>query len=105
MMILYAAAGEPAQLLHPDDLKSFKAVLSPSLRLPNTHVAALEGVAEFISDNAVWVSQAWVLQACGMEGSAVWRAGFAKMLDYAAKQGWIRDSDGAIRAHVEWSAI
>jgi hypothetical protein len=32
---------------------------------------------------------------------ADWDAGLARMLEYAASQGWIAD-DGSIRAHVEW---
>jgi hypothetical protein len=32
---------------------------------------------------------------------AAWGEGFAGMLDYAGRAGWIED-DGAIRAHVEW---
>ena len=102
-MIVYSAAGEPARLLHPEDFRSFKAVFGRHLRPPEIRLAALAGIAEFISDNAVWVSRAWVLQASGLEESVEWRAGFEKMLNFATKQGWIRQSDGAIQAHVEWS--
>lgn len=31
-----------------------------------------------------------------------WRARLEAMLDYAATKGWIRDEDGAVRAHLEW---
>lgn len=30
-----------------------------------------------------------------------WRARFEGMLGYAATKGWVRESDGAIRAHIE----
>ncbi len=35
----------------------------------------------------------------GQAGDPGWEAGFAKMVDYAAKAGWV-DTDGHIRAHI-----
>jgi hypothetical protein len=33
---------------------------------------------------------------------ASWQEGLGAMLGYAESKGWIRGSDGAIQAHLEW---
>jgi len=101
-MIVTIEVGVPVGLRYPEDLKSFKVVINPALRAGDAYLAALSGVGESASDNEVWVFQPWVIQASGMEHSAGWRADFGKMLEFAKKHGWVRQSDGAIRAHVEW---
>ncbi len=100
-MIVAVESGVRPALRDPDDLKSFKIVIGPGLESEDMRRVALDGVAELISEQEAWVSQAWVRQAAGRDGSADWQNGFERMLAYAARHGWVREADGAIRAHIE----
>ena len=36
-----------------------------------------------------------------LAGDSEWLAGFEAMVAYAQSKGWVRESDGAIQAHIE----
>jgi hypothetical protein len=100
-MIVAVAVGARPELRHPEDMRSFKIVAGPGLESEAALRAALEGVAELISEREAWVSQAWVRRASGRDAADEWQRGFQAMLAYAGKKGWVREEDGAIRAHIE----
>ena len=82
------------------DFKSFNLVAEDGLAGPA--LAAALGPAGRLEGGHAWISPAWLRAAAG--GDAAWEAGFEKMLQYAAKQGWV-DAAGAIRAHVERAPV
>ena len=83
-------------LVEADDFKGFK------LRLPVTgdRRPDLPGVA-FVDDANVLVGIDAVTRLPGAPDTDAWRAGFRKMVDYAATKGWIDAATNSIRAHVE----
>lgn len=95
-MIVDYSPGEEMSLVEPDDFKSFK------LRLRNTSELrpTLPGVA-FVDDRNVLIAIDAVTHLPGSPGTDEWRAGFRKMIDYAATKGWIDAATNSIRAHVE----
>jgi hypothetical protein len=102
-MIVYISDGTPPKLQSPEDFNSFKVLLVRTSRFQTTD-PSLDGIAELTEDDHAWISRAWILRASGLEQSQEWCTGFAKMLQFAQKQGWIRESDGAIKAHIEYRA-
>jgi hypothetical protein len=102
-MIVNISHGAPPQLQKPEDFKSFKVLVASTSRV-EAGDPSMDGIAEFTEDGHAWISRAWILRASGLEQSQEWCTGFAKMLQFAQKQGWIRESDGAIRAHIEYCA-
>ncbi len=69
------------------------------LATPGAPPAALEGIARLEGGHA-WVSPAALRRLAPAAGTPDWDAGFARMLAYAGRQGWL-DAAGAVRAHVE----
>ncbi|MEC3974374.1 hypothetical protein [Amycolatopsis sp. H20-H5] len=55
------------------------------------------GFGELDGDHA-WLDPA-ALQAGG-DDTSEWRAGFAAMLDFAAKRGWTNEDSTRVRAHL-----
>jgi hypothetical protein len=93
MFIKIPAAGEPSL----EDAANFRAFKVVSELPPEEAVASLEKIGR-VDGAHVWVDAAW-LTANGPDDDG-WRAGFAKMVDYAKNSGWLNET-GAIRAHVE----
>ncbi len=96
-MLIRVADGSVA-LEAAEDLKRFKLVVRGGAT-----GAALQqalGAAGRLEEAHVWVSPAWLKQASGLGGNAEWLAGFAGMVGFAAKQGWVNPA-GEIRAHIE----
>lgn len=69
-------------LRDPDDFRGFKVVLRAA-------------------DDAFVTPEALRTLAGDRADDPVWAAQLRDMLEYAGSKGWIRDSDGAIQAHVE----
>ncbi|MCO5162068.1 MAG: hypothetical protein M9939_13090 [Mesorhizobium sp.] len=83
-------------LVEADDFLRFKLrIRDDSGRLPD-----LPGVVLTDDSNAL-VSIDAVSRLPGAPDTQAWRAGFSKMVDYAATKGWIDSATNAIRAHVE----
>ncbi len=95
-MIVDFAPGIGPVLVDADDFKGFK------LRLPAAGARRpdLPGIA-FVDDANVLVGIDAVTRLPGAPDTDGWRAGFRKMVDYAATKGWIDDATNSIRAHVE----
>ena len=96
MIIAINAKGE-LELREPNDFKGFKVLVEQQ---GADVAAALKGVAT-LDDEHAWVSQAALKNWKGQPQSPEWIASFDKMADAVKKFGWVRESDGAIRAHIE----
>lgn len=70
-------------LREPDDFRSFKVVVRGTAGDAFVPVDALRALAGDRAEDPAWAAQ------------------LADMLGYAASQGWIRETDGAVQAHVE----
>jgi hypothetical protein len=98
-MIVEVRIDGSVALLKAEDTRGFKLVAPLGLLEPDL-ARALAGVAEVVSDHA-WVFQPWILENSPLAASAEWQGSFARMLDYAHSKNWLRETDGAIRAHIE----
>lgn len=96
-MLIRVAHGGTA-LEAAEDLKRFKLVVQGGLA--GTALQQALGNAGRLEGEHAWVSPDWLKQASGQGGNAEWLAGFAGMLGFAAKHGWVNEA-GEIRAHIE----
>lgn len=58
---------------------------------------------EVTDEGVAWVQQGWILAETQLSTSPEWKSGFDGMVAFAASKGWLRDSDNAIRAHIEFA--
>jgi len=84
--------GDVPRLEDIDNFRAFKIVLAPGQR------PAFEALGRVDGDH-VWLDRAW-LESQGRPADPDWAKGFAGMIGYAEKSGWV-DDQGAIRAHIE----
>lgn len=99
-MIVEYSSQDGLALLEAEDLRKFKVLLRglfPSMR------PAIEGVT-FVDDDNALVAIDIVPALPGVPAEAAWLAGYNKMVEAAAKHGWIDEEAQAIRAHVEREA-
>jgi hypothetical protein len=61
----------------------------------------VSGAGETDGDDG-WVRVAWLRTAVAEAASPGWEEGFAAMLGYARRKGWLDDAGASVRAHVEW---
>lgn len=83
-------------LAEPLDFKGFKLRLSG---VAETR-PAIDGI-RFADDGHVFIAPETVIGLAGPVATEEWRAGFDKMVAYAASKGWTDPETNAIRAHVE----
>ena len=57
---------------------------------------------ELVDDSHAYIFVDWLILSSGRSAAAEWRKGLDAMLTYAGAKGWVREPDGAVRAHVEW---
>jgi hypothetical protein len=92
------------ELVQVDDLdnfRSFKIVCDAALDAGDLS-RALAGLATVIDDGAAaWVVRDGLLQRLPEPPSANWLKSFGKMIETAARFGWVNASYGTVRAHVE----
>jgi hypothetical protein len=86
------------RLESPEDLKRFKLVVEGDAT-GEALARALAPAGRLEAEHA-WIFPGWLRDASGRGGDTAWQAGFARMTEFAAKQGWV-DAAGALRAHVE----
>jgi hypothetical protein len=67
-------------------------------------LAIVLGAMGRLEGEHVWVSPDWLHAASGLAADPDWAAGFGKMVEFAAKQGWVKEA-GAIRAHIECARV
>lgn len=100
MIISVDSQGRP-ELQDVSNFRAFKLIAAsrPALALLKGGSGGVQ-----VADEAVaWVRQDWIVSQSGLAASAEWRSGFDKMVAFAASKGWIRDSDKAVRAHIEYA--
>lgn len=97
MRIVLTSAGPP-RLEGPADFKRFSLAVAPQLMTDPR--AAVAPVADLDEGGHAWVRPDAVRAISPMAGRSDWETGFAAMMDFAAKHGWI-DDQGRIRAHIE----
>ncbi|WP_162580476.1 hypothetical protein [Variovorax sp. PBS-H4] len=85
----------------PDDFKAFKVVVHAALDVNDRVLKDFAGTARFEDDQACWVSQAGLRTLAGPLATPQWLADLDAMVSKARPHGWIDDSTGDIRAHVE----
>ena len=75
----------------------------PRERAPEVADALSRSKAGELADDAhAYILVDWLVLYSGRIADAEWRKGLDAMLTYAGAKGWIREQDGAVRAHVEW---
>jgi hypothetical protein len=103
-MIIHVALDGSVELREPDEFRSFK-IAGPAGAPVDFLARALAGIATLEPDGkTAWVSQAALTHWQGAERPAEWRQSFDKMVDSVRRFGWVRDGDGAVRAHIELGA-
>src|SRR5258708_14259903 len=89
-------------LAEPDDFTRFH-VAVPGGRDRSRLAEALTGSgAGQLDGDDVWVRVTWLRAAAGDGTSPTWEKGFAAMLEYAGRKGWLAADGESVRAHVEW---
>ncbi len=84
--------GDAAHLADIDNFRALKVVVAKDAAPPLASVGRVDG-------DHVWLDRNW-LETNGRPAEADWAQGFAAMIGYAEKSGWV-DDNGAIRAHIE----
>jgi hypothetical protein len=101
MFISVRAAGQ-VTFEDCDDFRTFKVVV----RLPPEPLdevrAALANIALLPDRDTAWVLQDALRRWPGI-GDPAWQEKFAAMIAKARPHGWIDDTNGTIKAHVEWT--
>lgn len=89
------------RLAEPEVFTAFH-VVRPAAMTPDRFAAALAGHDVGALDGEdVLVQVAAVRRLAGGRVGADWEDGFAGMLAYADRKGWLTDDGAAVRAHVE----
>lgn len=105
MYILIDMSLRTAELAEAEDFHTFHlAVANSAEDEPVEAVLESEGVGRLDPDDDehAWVSVGWVRRAAVRGAKPHWGDHFDKMLEHAAKKGWLSDDKELIRAHVEW---
>jgi hypothetical protein len=97
-MLIRLMPGAVATLEAPEDFKRFK--LAAPQGLHGEGLSQALGHAGRLEGEHAWISPDWLRRASGLADDPEWRAGFGKMLEFAAKHGWVNER-GEIRAHIE----
>lgn len=100
-MRIVLAAGAVPRLEGASDFKHFSLMLDPALDADRK--TAVASVAELDGHDHAWVRPDAVRAMAPHGGRADWEQGFAAMVGFAAKHGWV-DAEGRIRAHIEVAA-
>jgi hypothetical protein len=90
-------------LREPTDLQSLKVVVRDSSGGLPALYAALEGVGHLDSrGNALLHTHALREMAGEVSKDPSWRRSFDRMLDHAARHGWLVANSSMLQAHCEW---
>ena len=100
-MIIVVAQSGTLELRDHDNFRAFKIVDESGASSKDLRTL-LAGIAKLIADeNAAWVSPEGLMRLLPAPPSVDWRAAFDNMVGVAAKHGWVHETDGTIRAHIE----
>ena len=103
-MYIHVTSKLDLSLVEPDNFRQFKVVVDADRKSIAEVRKAFSAAGEMADHETCWVSQGWLMAHSGRSAAKDWLSGFAAMLDYAQKKGWIEPGTANIRAHVEWSA-
>jgi len=84
-------------LREPQDFKRLDVLVDP--QPPEALERAIQRIGHRESEQHVRVAPSVLRFMSGLAGDAEWEAGFARMLDYARRSGWV-DEHGEVRAHL-----
>lgn len=98
-MRLYLGVSGAITMLEPADFRRLDVLVDPQIDGRMDEAIARIGRRE--GEGHVWLHPPILRFLSGKAGQAEWEAGFAGMLDYAAKSGWT-DPNGMVRAHLTW---
>jgi len=104
-MIIHIVSANQVELNDRENFKAFKVTLAdPGLSQADI-ASALKGIAAIEPDGkTVWVSGAALKNWQGKPQPAEWTASFDKMIESVKKFGWVNETDGTVRAHIEGAA-
>jgi hypothetical protein len=100
-MIIHVISASEVELNDRENFKAFKVTLAGPLSQDDIG-SALSGVGTIDPDGkTVWVSQAALKNWKGQPQPAEWVGSFEKMIESVKKYGWVNETDGTVRAHIE----
>ena len=94
--------GGQLSIREPFDFSRFKLVVLDPVGV-DAAKAALSGVASLADESTAWVSMEAMRGWQSLRDDPRWLSGIEVMAQKAAQHGWLRQRDGAVRAHVEWA--
>jgi hypothetical protein len=87
------------------NFRAFK-ILDRSGKSPAELAAALDGFATLTPDGtAAWVDASAVSRLLPVAPTAEWLTSFNAMVAAASKFGWVNETTGALRAHIERAEV
>jgi alpha-beta hydrolase superfamily lysophospholipase len=89
-----------SRLEEPEELRTFKVVARMAAGDYAALARALRGAGRVERDFA-WIYDSWI-RSHGRSVGAGWTENWRGVVEYATSRGWYNNSDGSIRAHVEW---
>jgi hypothetical protein len=102
MIICVTPAGD-VKLVDADDFKGFKVRVDDPNASPTSLSKSLSGVATVDETGHAWVQEAALRRLGARAGGPGWQDSATGMIAYAKWAGWVDETSGAIRAHVEWA--
>ncbi len=90
-----------ARLEDPRNFKSFKVVVESAAISDAQLAAALAGVGTVADSKTVWIAEKWLRGQVGLADDKAWQDSLSGMIQFARKHGWVDESKGTVRAHVE----
>ncbi|MGF7161869.1 hypothetical protein FHS85_003510 [Rhodoligotrophos appendicifer] len=101
-MIISVAAQGRVKLVDADDFKGFKIRVDDPQTSPGNLSKVLAGVATVDDTGHAWVNEQALRKLGAQAGGPGWQDSATGMIAYAKRAGWVDETSGAIRAHVEW---
>ena len=104
MLITITRSGH-IELQDAANFRAFK-ILDRSGKSPVELAASLDGLATLTPDGtAAWVDAAAVRKLLPVAPTAEWQNSFDAMVAAASKFGWVNETTGAVRAHIERAEV
>lgn len=101
-MIITVRGGKQVTFDDRDNFRAFKVVIAlPQATLGDVQ-AALHDIATVPDRDTAWVSADALRHWHDVANDTAWQQNFDAMIEKARPHGWIDETHGAIRAHVEW---
>lgn len=103
-MIIHVLKEMTVQLEQLDDFKRFHIVADATEDQVGLVKKALAGLAELESSTQAWVSADALKARSNLAADVAWCENFDKMVNGAAKYGWVRNNPTKVAAHIVWRA-